>query len=166
MRFKLKSFFDDLRGSGPKRDFAPDDYRIAAAALLVHMAMADGHVAPQEQRRLRRIVEQRFELEPAAARRLIRRAEESEREAVDLFQFTSVLKRTLDEPGRVAVVELLWYMSYADGAADELEENIVWRIAELLGVSTRDRMELKRKSQAAGAEGLPENPWDDAGGGI
>ena len=52
------------------------------------------------------------------------------------------------------------------GAADELEENIVWRIAELLGVSTRDRMELKRKSQAAGAEGLPENPWDDAGGGI
>ncbi|HMN70424.1 MAG TPA: TerB family tellurite resistance protein [Rhodoblastus sp.] len=163
---RLKDFFDELTGASPKQGFAPDDYRVAAAALLVHMANADGHVAPQEQRRLRRILEARFELDAGAARELMRRAEESEREAIDLYQFTSVLKRALDEPGRLAVVELLWDVAFADGHADELEENTVWRVAELLGVSGRDRMRLKRKAEKAGVEPMPENPWDDEGSGI
>lgn len=162
----LKTFFDDLRGATPSAEFAPDDYRIAAAALLVHMAHADGHVAPQEQKRLRRLVQERFELDAGAARRLIERAEASEQEAVDLFQFTSALKRALDEQGRLAVVELLWNMAYADGNADEIEENIVWRVAELLGVSARDRMLLKQKAGREGGEPMPDNPWADEGGGI
>ena len=161
MLSNLRAFFDEMWGTGPTREFAPDDYRIAAAALLVHMAHADGHVAPQEQVRLRRIVEERFELDSGAARRLIERAEESEREAIDLYQFTSILKRALDKRGRLAVVELLWDMAYADGNADEIEENIVWRVAELLGVSARDRMLLKQKAGREGAEALPDNPWSD-----
>lgn len=159
----LKAIFDDLLGTSPPPAFAPDDYRIAAAALLVNMAHADGHVAPQEQARLRRLVQERFDLDPSAARDLIRKAEASEREAVDLFQFTSVLKRALDDQGRLAVVELLWDMAYADGKADEIEENIVWRVAELLGVSSRDRMILKQKAGREGAEPLPDNPWNEPG---
>ena len=166
MLSSLRNFFDDLRGAGPRREFAPGDYRVAAAALQVHMAHADGHVAPQEQARLRKIVRERFELDAGAARRLIDRAEVSEREAVDLFQFTNVLKRALDGQGRLAVVELLWDMAYADGAADEIEENIIWRVAELLGVSTRDRMNLKHKAADEGPEPMPVNPWADEGGGI
>ena len=163
---RLKSFFDDLTGSGQRRGFAPDDYRVAAAALLVHMANADGHVAPEEQRRLQKILEERFELASGDARELLRRAEESEREAIDLYQFTSVLKRTLDEPGRLAVVELLWDVAFADGKADELEENTVWRVAELLGVSSRDRMILKRKAEKEGPEQMPANPWENDGSGA
>ncbi len=163
---RLKSFIDDLTSAGQKRGFDADDYRVAAAALLIHMADADGHVAPQEQRRLRKILQERFELDPSAARELMRRAEQSEREAIDLYQFTSVLKRALDEPGRLAVVELLWDVAYADGHADELEENTVWRVAELLGVAARDRMMLKRKAERGGAEPMPNNPWEDDGSGI
>ncbi|MFO1134330.1 MAG: TerB family tellurite resistance protein [Rhodoblastus sp.] len=163
---RLKSFIDDLTSAGQKRGFDADDYRVAAAALLIHMANADGHVAPQEQRRLRKILQERFELDPSAARELMRRAEQSEREAIDLYQFTSVLKRALDEPGRLAVVELLWDVAYADGHADELEENTVWRVAELLGVAARDRMMLKRKAERGGAEPMPNNPWEDDGSGI
>ena len=163
---RLKSFIDDLTSAGQKRGFDADDYRVAAAALLIHMANADGQVAPQEQRRLRKILQERFELDPSAARELMRRAEQSEREAIDLYQFTSVLKRALDEPGRLAVVELLWDVAYADGHADELEENTVWRVAELLGVAARDRMMLKRKAERGGAEPMPNNPWEDDGSGI
>ena len=35
-------------------------------------------------------------------------------------------------------------MVYADGEIHELEDNVVWRIAELLAIDKRDRMELKR----------------------
>ncbi|MEO0637039.1 MAG: TerB family tellurite resistance protein, partial [Pseudomonadota bacterium] len=33
---------------------------------------------------------------------------------------------------------------YSDGQLHELEDNVVWRIAELLGVSARDRMLAKQ----------------------
>ena len=66
-------------------------------------------------------------------------------EAVDLYGFTSVLKRTTDEEERLAIVEMMWEIVYADGHVHEFEDNTIWRVAELLGVSTRDRMTLRHK---------------------
>jgi uncharacterized tellurite resistance protein B-like protein len=41
-------------------------------------------------------------------------------------------------------VENLWEIVFADGASHEFEENLVWRVAELLGVSRQDRIAKKR----------------------
>jgi uncharacterized tellurite resistance protein B-like protein len=163
----LKNFLTEIGGTGPapERSFDEADYRLAAAALLIHVANADGHVDDSERGRLQAIVEERFALDPATARRLIAAAEESEREAVDLFHFTATLKRALDESGRRQVIELMWDMAYADGQAHELEENIVWRVAELLGVPARDRMQLKHRAEATGGEveGVEPGPWSAVG---
>ena len=163
----LKSFLAEIGGTGPapERSFDDADYRLAAAALLIHVANADGHVDDAERVRLQAIVEARFALDRDTARRLIAAAEESEREAVDLYHFTATLKRALDEAGRRQVIELLWDMAYADGQVHELEENIVWRVAELLGVPTRDRMQLKHRAEATGGEveRVPPGPWSAAG---
>jgi uncharacterized tellurite resistance protein B-like protein len=162
----LKNFLAEMgSGPAPERAFDEADYRLAAAALLIHVANADGHVDDAERLRLQAIVEDRFGLDPETARRLIAAAEESEREAVDLYHFTATLKRTLDEAGRRQVVELMWDMAYADGEVHELEENIVWRVAELLGVPGRDRMRLKRRAEETGGEIAPAapGPWSPAG---
>jgi uncharacterized tellurite resistance protein B-like protein len=162
----LKNFLAEVgSGPAPERTFDEADYRLAAAALLIHVANADGHVDDSERLRLQAIVEDRFALDPASARRLIAAAEESEREAVDLYHFTATLKRTLDEAGRHQVVELMWDMAYADGEAHELEENIVWRVAELLGVPARDRMQLKHRAEQTGGKvaGVESGPWSVAG---
>jgi uncharacterized tellurite resistance protein B-like protein len=42
---------------------------------------------------------------------------------------------------------MMWRMVFADGRADEFEDNIVWRVAELLGVPARDRMLLKKAAR-------------------
>jgi uncharacterized tellurite resistance protein B-like protein len=34
---------------------------------------------------------------------------------------------------------------YADGRVSEFEENVVWRAADLLAISSRDRIELKHR---------------------
>ncbi|MEA2834564.1 MAG: hypothetical protein QOG66_2766 [Methylobacteriaceae bacterium] len=163
----LKNFLTEIGSTGPapERSFDEADYRLAAAALLIHVANADGHVDDSERLRLQAIVEERFALDPATARRLIAAAEESEREAVDLFHFTATLKRALDENGRRQVIELMWDMAYADGEAHELEENIVWRVAELLGVPARDRMQLKHRAEQTGGEveSVEPGPWSAAG---
>jgi uncharacterized tellurite resistance protein B-like protein len=163
----LKSFLAEIGGTGPapERSFDEADYRLAAAALLIHVANADGHVDQAERLRLQAIVEERFALDADTARLLIAAAEESEREAVDLYHFTATLKRALDEAGRHQVVELMWDMAYADGEVHELEENIVWRVAELLGVPARERMQLKHRAEQTGGEvaGVEPGPWSVAG---
>jgi uncharacterized tellurite resistance protein B-like protein len=142
---KIRSLFDELRGAPVAREFQPDDYRVAAAALLVHLGHADGGLDEEEMAYLRRVASESFGLDADKAERLIAYAEEEERNAIDLNQFTSTLKRNLDEEGRRIIVELLWQMAYADGAAHEFEDNLVWRVSELLGVSTQDRLSLRRR---------------------
>jgi uncharacterized tellurite resistance protein B-like protein len=155
----LRNFLDEISGAPSRpRPFEAADYRLAAAALLVHLASIDGAFDAGEKALLQNLVETRFGLSSADARLLIASAAESEREAVDLFRFTSVLKRTLDENGRHAVIGMLWEMAYADGEVHEFEENVIWRVAELLGVSTRDRVALRQAARDAGKPTTP-GPW-------
>ncbi len=128
--------------------FADDDYRLAAVALLVHAATIDGDMSRTERDKLHAIVKRRFGLDDAATDELIDKATLAEHESVDLYHFTSLLNRTLDEEGRARIIELMWQIVYADGRRDELEDNLLWRAADLLGVSPRERIELRRRIAA------------------
>ena len=125
--------------------FAEDDYRLAAVALLVHAATIDGDISPSERDKLHAVVKQRFSLDDATADELIDKATEAEHESVDLYHFTSLLNRVLDEEGRTRIIEMMWEIVYADGQRDELEDNLLWRAADLLGVSQRQRIELRQR---------------------
>ena len=74
---------------------------------------------------------------------LVSEAIAADNEAVDLYRFTSVLTRNLPAEDRVRVVEQLWEIVFADGKVHEFEENLVWRVAELLGVARHDRLAMK-----------------------
>jgi len=153
----LKTFLADLGHSEPESQFSDDDYRVAAVALLVHVANADGVTDEAECRRLKSLVRDQFQLDAAEAAALIKEAQQSDREAVDFYHFTHVLKRALDDKGRQKVVEMMWAMAFADGEVDEIEENIVWRIAELLGVPNRERVLLRQKVGAEMKEAAEAN---------
>jgi uncharacterized tellurite resistance protein B-like protein len=132
-------------GSRHPNEFAENDYRLAAAALLVHAAAIDGELSPPERDKLHAVIKERFALDDAATDALVRQATEAEHEAVDLYHFTSLLNRSLNEAGRARIVEMMWEIVYADGERDELEDNLIWRAADLLGVSPQERIELRRR---------------------
>ena len=48
---------------------------------------------------------------------------------------------------------MMWEIVYADGHVHEFEDNTIWRVAELLGVSSRDRMVLRHKVAKSAPEG-------------
>jgi uncharacterized tellurite resistance protein B-like protein len=50
------------------------------------------------------------------------------------------------------MVEMMWEIVYVDGRVTEFEENVVWRAADLLGVSSRERIELRQRVAAAAAD--------------
>lgn len=142
----LKSFI--LGHGSADRDAPVMDERLATAALLVHTIAIDGAIAEGERKTLLSALMSRFGLSRPEADELIEQARQRDLEAVDLYGFTSVLKRTLDEEGRQRVIELMWEIVYADGGVHELEDNIVWRVAELLGVSARDRIRLRKRIES------------------
>lgn len=156
---RLKQFMTEVAGAPTQREFCGDDYRLAAASLLVHLVHADGVVDAAESRRLREIIAGTFDLDAQATTRLIRSAEVSDKEAVDFYHFTNTLTRALDQTGRQKIVEMMWEIAFADGSVHELEENIVARIAELLGVSPHDRLRLRHQVAAERAREPSSGPW-------
>ncbi len=90
-----------------------------------------------------------FSLNSAATDALIAEASADDREAVDFYHFTSLIMRTLDEAGRLRIVEMLWEMVYADRKVTEFEANVMWRVGDLLAVSSRDRIALRERVAAA-----------------
>jgi len=138
--------FDDA--DHDDRAFGPDDHRVAVAALLVHLVAIDGEITEDERRVLREVLTDHYDLTPDDTEALVKLAKQRDEEAVDLYGFTSVLKRVLDEDGRKQVVEMMWEMGFADGRISEFEDNTVWRVAELLGVTSRERIEIKKRVEA------------------
>lgn len=133
-----------------------EDPRIAAAALLVHVAEADGAFTVAESARLRSLLAREFGIGEREAATLLEEGRRADADAIDLFGFTSILMNEMDEGQRLAFVDLLWSLIYADGDVHELEDNLAWRICELLGISTEERMAAKRAAaRRAGVRAVP-----------
>src|SRR3954453_3071977 len=133
----LRQFIADVVSSTAHPDRAFDDtgYRLAATALLIHGISLDGEPTGVERRQLHGLIESRCGLARGTADQLIASATLVEGEAVDLYHFTSGIMRSVDEEGRLRIVEMMWELVYADGQVTEFEDNVVWRAADLLGVS-------------------------------
>ncbi|MEA2878027.1 MAG: hypothetical protein QOF14_3223 [Hyphomicrobiales bacterium] len=156
----LKNFLSELTGGEKHPDrFEQNDYRLAAAALLIHASTIDGNMTGSEREKLHALLKSRFALDDAATEELIDVSTLAENEAVDLYRFTSLINRTLDEAGRLGIVEMMWEMIFADGRVNEFEDNLMWRVADLLGVSSRDRIALRRRvaGETADSSGAQEN---------
>ncbi|WP_173933437.1 TerB family tellurite resistance protein [Chelativorans sp. Marseille-P2723] len=143
---RIFRFLKDLPG-GEDRSRRPveDDPRVAAAALLTHIMSADGIRSKDERARLKEALSRAYNVSGAELKVLMQAGEKAEAEAVDLYVFTSVLKRHLDEDARAEFIRLMWEVVFADGEMHELEDNLVWRVAELIGVDSRTRVTLRQK---------------------
>ena len=134
--------------TGDKREpaaFADGDYRLAAAALLVHMATLDQDFDETERAKIKEMLVDRFKLKRDETEKLVAAAVDAHRKAVDLYHFTSVLNHALDDEARRRIIEMMFEVAFVDGKLSEFEDNVVWRASELLNVSPRERVELRRR---------------------
>jgi uncharacterized tellurite resistance protein B-like protein len=143
---EIKRLLAELSGGGkPESHFDADDYRVAAAALLVHVATLEGDLTVTARDKLRALLRTQFSLDDSLTDELVDTAVAADREAVDFFHFTHLLMRSLNEEGRLRVVEMLWEMVFADGGVSEFEDNVMWRVADLLAISPHDRIALRQR---------------------
>ena len=142
----IKNFVADLASGEKPAGGLSDHYaRVATAALLIHAAAVDGATSDAERDKLQSLLKQRFELDDAAASALIGEGAAADDQAVDLYRFTHLLNASLDDNDRLRLVEMMWMVAYADGAVSEFEDNLIWRVADLLGVSSTERIALRHR---------------------
>lgn len=140
---RIVTLLQDIVGGPHHGEGEVDEVRVAAVALCNQVMAADGRITSQERAVVAEVLGQRFGIEGRNLTLLLEAGESAEKDAVDFFRFTSVLKRSLSEEQRTTFIGLLWDIVYADGEKTEVEDHVIWRIADLLAVDTRDRVEQR-----------------------
>ena len=144
----LKTFLTSL-GMETPREVELDDTAVAVVALALHVIHADGVVEEAENRVLETEVRSYFNLSKGEYEEMLAAAKQQEESAVDLFRFTSRINRALDERQKTEFIGLLWQIVHADDQRNEIEDHLVWRIAELIGVSGRVRIAKRQEAEKA-----------------
>jgi uncharacterized tellurite resistance protein B-like protein len=147
----VSDFLRALLGLEPEGRPAPaalEPRLVAAAALMVEAARLDGEFSEGERQRILRLLTGRFGLPPEAAERLLAAGEDEAASSVDLHGFTSAIKDGFDHEGRVALLEMLWAVVYADGRLHDYEASLMRRVAGLLYVSGSESAEARDRALA------------------
>ena len=121
------------------------DCWLATAALLIRVATVDSEMSEARRGKLHAVLKSSFGLDDRTTAQLIDDAAAADRSAIDLYHFTRQLNHVLDDEGRRRIVKMMWEVVYVDERVNEFESNIIWRAADLLGVSSRQRIELRQR---------------------
>jgi len=138
----IKSF---LLGPTAERRSEAEDLRIAVIALLIRAATSDADFGAEEKETIRRIASESFGLPAAEIASLIEAASMEEAETLDLHRWVQSIKQAYSEEERVALIEKMWEVVYADGVLDEYEANLLRRVAGLIYVPDRQSGEARQR---------------------
>ncbi|NRB57375.1 MAG: TerB family tellurite resistance protein [Salinicola sp.] len=117
--------------------------QLAVAALLSEILRADYQTDPEELALLRRMLMAQFSLDEGAVDELVEQAQRQVDEAVDHFQYVSLLNERYDYDQRVELIAAMWRLAYADHELAALEEHRIRRLADLLYVTHSDFIRTK-----------------------
>ena len=159
--FRAGATADASTGGSPGAEPA-DPLQLAACALLLDVAYADGEFSDVERAQIERTLERRFGLPPSGAGQVIALAEAERAHAVDHFAFTSTLLRGYDTAQKVALAEAMWSVALADGEIAEHEHYLTRKIANLLDLEPV-HFTAARRAAAERAASTPEEGEPGAG---
>ncbi len=142
----IKSFFSaSMAPTAGEEELGDEDVRLAACALLIELAYADDEFSDDERRHLTSAVRRQYGLEEEHAAELISLAEAARREAVDLYQFTKLIKASYSLGQKMVLMEVMWGLVYADGDLSNHEEALLRKVCNLLDVSPGYLADVKKR---------------------
>jgi uncharacterized tellurite resistance protein B-like protein len=142
MLLKISAFFQSLAEPADNKTQAIS-LEIACSVLLCEVMLADGQLDSAEQEQLNQILSRQFQLSTEEVQEIIKHALLLCENATDFFQFTSKINQSYSLEQRIKMVELLWQVAYADGELASIEEHIIRKIADLLGLRHSEYIQTK-----------------------
>lgn len=149
----IKDLIEQLTGelSSPA-DTPPGDHtlHLSTAVLLVEVMRAAPEVHEDEYDAVLRALRRKFGLSDDELQRLIELAHETARTAYDYQRFTSLLNERFTHAQKVAMVEAMWEVAYADEHLDVHENAVIRKVAGLLHVTHGEYIAAKLHAQHSG----------------
>jgi uncharacterized tellurite resistance protein B-like protein len=119
--------------------------QLATAALFVEMTRMDHEIPAQERVNVQQLLEKKFAIDSIASGQLLALAEDEARDAIDYYQFTSLIHEHFDYEKKCRIIEHLWEIAYSDAQLHKYEEHFVRRIADLLYIRHQDFIAAKQR---------------------
>ena len=144
----IKSFFhSSMFPDSPSPEVGSPDTRLAACALLLELAHADDDFTEPERAHLRSAVRRQFGLDEGQSEELLSLAEKERDEAVDLWQFTSLIREHYSKGQKMVLAEIMWGLLYADGELATREEQLVRKICNLLDIEPGYLAQIRKRTE-------------------
>ena len=142
----IKSFFGAaMEPESPEQEVAEADVRLAACALLIEIAYADDEFTEDETQHLLSAVRRQYGLDAEEAEKLLELAERARVDAVDLWQFTKLIKQHYSLGQKMVLVAVMWGLVYSDGELSSHEESLMRRVCHLLDLAPGYLADARRK---------------------
>ncbi len=122
----------------------PSGVQIAAAALLLEIAHADGEFSAPEQAHIEHALGRHLGLDESTTRELLALADVERRQSIDHFQFTRLIAEQYDLGQKMVLAEVMWGVILADGTIGNHEAYLVRKIAHLLQLEPGYLSEARR----------------------
>ena len=140
----IKNLFKKENNKYNITSFEATELQIAVSKILVRTAKIDDEFHILEEQKILDLLSKYFFLNDADAKNLMEIGVSEEKSATDLYAYTNTIKKSLDLIERKKIIEMMWQIIVTDDNFDPYENNLVWRVAELIGISTRERVQIKK----------------------
>jgi len=154
----LKDLFDALvpHAGAPDDASAQHNLQLATAVLLVEVMRADREIDPEERSTLLAAIRARFALSAQEGAALLELAGQTSRQATDYFAFTSRINESYPMEQKIAIVELMWRVAYADGRLSAHENHLMRKIGDLLYIPHGAYVAAKLRARGARGDEPPQ----------
>ncbi|NLI16485.1 MAG: TerB family tellurite resistance protein [candidate division Zixibacteria bacterium] len=144
----IKGYFEKYMAVDNKK--SSDDNRrrlqIATCALLIEMANCDDNFGDNEKTRIIDIIKKRFEINDKQIDELFEITRQEIKNSLDLYGFARIINKNHDESQKVAVIELVWEVIYADGILSAYEDYLVHKYQKMLNLTHQQLIDAKMRA--------------------
>lgn len=145
----LKKIFSDNSPSVNKSEVGSNSDRkskkieIAACALFIEMAKADGEFTEDERKFIITEMKSTFNLDDEYVNNLMLHAEQKIKESVSLYEFTGIINTTFTNEEKINLIENLWKLIYKDEKLNQYEDHLIKRIAATINIEHKQIINSK-----------------------
>ena len=118
--------------AGSPPEAGPSRVQLAACALLLELAHADGEFSAEERQHIESTLVRHFGLDQATSAELLALAEAERSQSLDHFQFTRQIAAEYDLGQKMVLAEVMWGVILADGRLSDHEAHLVRKLASLM----------------------------------
>ena len=124
---------------------------LASACLLIEVMKSDHELDDREAAEFIEILQKQLDISDEDLADLVTLAEAEAKQATSLYEFTSLINAGYDYENKLALIENMWRVAYADERLDKYEEHLIRKISDLIYVSHRDFIRTKHSARSGAA---------------